>query len=328
MRTATIITAALGLSAGLALGGGVSAERALDRDNAALAYYRAWATMGPDLDDALLVDAQTLSLAPGTGEDLEEAREAINDLLEASEILGVDWEIKYEDGFAALMPHLGKMRAGAKVIAADALRCAAEGDATGAAERAASLFRMTQHLHEDRVLISTLVSMAIGNLGTDLSTQLLDSGLLNADDAGLILEAIEEGDGEDRYGMRSSILGEWHLMSEYIVSNAPEEDAGEWLFDQISIASGSEASRRVKGMDRDALLRQLGGFAAFHGAMLGAWDNRDGEAMNACERDLINGDYGPLPELLAPSITRAFDSYLKSAERTEVLTARLEEIAG
>lgn len=317
-----LIGAVIGMSAGVGLGGAEAAEA-----NAALAYYRAWAIMDQDLAGTL-VTGDALSLRAGAEAELRAAGGVVEDLVEASAMDGVDWEIKYEEGFAALMPHLGKMRAGAKVVAADALRCAGDGDGAGAAERAASLFRMTRHLNDDRILISSLVAMAIGNMGTELTGQLIDDGVLDAGGARVILDAIRAGDAEDRFGMRGAIVGEWRLMSEFLVSNAPEEGAGRWLFTQAQIAEDSAAAKKVARMDRDALLRELGGFAAYHGELLAAWDAQDADRLDACEQRLIAGAFGPLPELLAPSVTRAYASHVKSMAQYDALIERLEEIAG
>lgn len=315
-----LMTAVLGVTAGVGLG-------AETNENAALAYYRAWAIMDQDLAATLVTAGGDVALSDDAAPELEAAQGVIEDLIDAASTRGVDWEIKYEDGFAALMPHLGQMRAGAKIVGADALRCAQGNDGEGAAERAAALFRMTQHLDEDRILISSLVAMAIGNLGVGITDALIDQGVLSAEDAGIILEAIFAGDEDDRYGMRAAMLGEWQLMSAYIVSNAPDTDAGAWLFEETGIPSESDEAQKLERMQKDALLRELGGFAAYQGEVLSAWDEQDADRMNESEQRLIDGDYGSLAMIIAPSVTRAFDSHLKAKSEMEALVERLEEIA-
>ena len=317
-----LMAAVVGVAGSLALGSGVSAAS----DNAALEYYKAWATLNQELQLTLLT-GDALSLTEGGADLLGSEQESIDMLMRASQGGIADWGIDLAQGPGTLVPHLGSMRASAKVITADALRCIEEGDKDGAAARAAGVFRMSRQTSEDEILISSLVGMAIGNLGVTLTDHLIESGALDARGARVVLAAIGDIEEPDRYGLRDSIMGEWRMMSEFMIKNAPERGAGKWLMEQTMFAEDPPAAKKIVGMNRSELMRELGGFAAYHADLLSAWDARDKEKLNDAEQRVQSGAYGALTELLGVTMTRSFDSETESRAKLDALIKRLEEIA-
>ncbi|MCA9274582.1 MAG: hypothetical protein KDA29_00995, partial [Phycisphaerales bacterium] len=295
--------------------------------NAALKYYRAWLLVDTELAD-VLVTGDDMGLVEGGSTKLEAAGGSVLALLDAAEDGAADWDIAYEDGPEAEIPHLGKMRSSAKILAADALRCAEAGDNAGAAERAAAVYLMAGQVSEDRIMISSLVGMAIANLGNELTIQLIEEGTLDADGAAMVLTAIRGGDSDDRFGIRDAIVGEWRMISEYLVSSAPDIDAGNWLLQTMQMDIDDKVTKQVAQMDKQALLRELGGWSAFYGDMLSVWDSGDLDAMRQVVERVKDGDFGPLTIVAAPSLTRAFDSNQRSKEDFRALIERLEEIGG
>lgn len=314
-----LMAAVVGVAGSLGLGG---------ESNAALGYYRAWLDQSSELQQTLVTTGEKLTLAEGGEDLLGSSQYIITALLESSHAGHADWGIAYENGPLALLPHLGKMRGSAKVMAADALRCALEGDRAGAAERAAAVYLMAGQVSEDRIMISSLVGMAIANLGNELTIQLIEEGTLDADGAAMVLTAIRGGDSDDRFGMRDAIVGEWRMISEYLVSSAPDIDAGKWLLQTMQMDIDDKVTKQVAQMDKQALLRELGGWSAFYGDMLSVWDSGDLDAMRQVVERVKDGDFGPLTIVAAPSLTRAFDSNQRSKEDFRALIERLEEIGG
>ena len=311
--------AALALSAGVglgAVGGGA---------NAALEYYRVWGVMDAELA-SVLVTGETLSLAPGGVERLGAGGRTVGALLGAARSGGAEWGVDLSAGPGTLVPHLGEMRASAKIVAGDALRCAAAGDGAGAGERAAAVFRMSMQSSGDEILISSLVGMAVGNLGVQLTEQLIDGGSIGAAEAAVVLGAIRAGEGADRYAMEDAIVGEWRLMSEFIVKHAPAEDPGGWLMEQAGFAEDAPAAEKLLSMSRSEMMRELGGFAEYHADLLAAWKARDSAALEEAERGVEAGAYGVLTELLGATLTRAYASDRESEKRLGALVERLEGI--
>lgn len=312
---------------GLVVAGTCAGSMAAEGDgaNAALGYYRAWMNQTPELQEVLVTGGETLSLAAGGEDLLASSQETINALLSATRSGEADWDIAYEEGPGALLPHLGKMRASAKILAADALRCANAGDHAGAAQRAAALYRMSGQVSQDDILICSLVGMAISQLGNGLTTQLIDQGALDAAGATAVLTAIHSAPS-DRFGMRDAIIGEWRIISESVLRNSGEEHPGAWLMEQIQMDEESELQRDVAAMTRGELLDQLGGFARYHSDMLVAWDAKDAEALSKVEAGVEENTYGMLTRLLGAPMSRAFASQQRFDADLEVLIGKLEGI--
>lgn len=316
-----LMAAVVGLAAGVGFGGVEASD-----SNAALAYYRAWADQSTELQLTLLT-GDRLSLTEGGVDLLAAGQETVVMLLRAAEGGEADWGVDLADGPGTLLPHLGKLRGSAKVLTADALRCVEDGDGAGAAARAAALFRMSRQSTSDQVLISSLVGMAIGNLGVSLTDQLIEAGAIDAHGARVVLAAIGDGGGTDRYGLRDAIVGEWRMIAEYLLMNAPEEGAGRWLLETMGMEADDAESKRIAAMDKPALMRELGGWSAYYSDMLGAWDAGDRARMDAVVERLKDGEYGTITVVMAASLTRAFDSDRKSTEDINALIERLEGIA-
>lgn len=322
MRTG-LMAAVVGLAGSLAMGSGVSAGS----DNAALEYYRAMA-MGNAGDSGAFIDqsGEKLMLTDAwrkrTGSDVEYAI-----LHRAASMNEIDWGTDSSEGPMTLLPHLGFMRQASRYLAAEALESAERNETEWAAQNIATIHRMGVHVATDDILISSLVGMAIQNLGIKLTNQLIDEGTIDAANAQVIVDAIRHGDSADRFGMRDTIIGEWRMIGEYIIKNAPEKDPGAWLQELTSYAGDSTPGEQVLKMNRAEMIQELGGFAVYHSDLLRAWDAQDAGMFAGAEERVQDGTYGALTELLAPTYTRAFAGHVQIRKDLDALIERLEEIA-
>lgn len=322
MRTG-LMAAVVGLAGSLALGSGARAAS----DNAALEYYKAWVGQWSGLQDTLITGGDTFELADGAVETLTNHQFDVLRMLEATKHGEPDWGIRYEDGFEAEMPHLGSMRGSSKVLASDTLRCLEQGDYDGAAERVAALHRIGVHSASGDTLIGSLVGIAIGNLGVELTNQMINDGIINREGARTILDAIQADSTSDRYRMRDAIFGEWRMMSEYIVKHAPEKNAGAWLIEETMIGDQSEPEKKIQRMDRSELMRELGGFAEYHADLLSAWDAQSESKLERAEKKVQSGAYGTLTQVMGATLLRSFTSHQTTSKQLAQLIERLEEIA-
>ncbi|MBM91300.1 MAG: hypothetical protein CMJ35_06760 [Phycisphaerae bacterium] len=283
--------------------------------------------MDRDLQLGLISDDDAFRLSDDGAQRLSASQGTVEDLIRAASSGDADWGIAYEDGPLALLPHLGSMRASARVLGADVLRCVEAGDHAGAAARIAALYRMSEDVSGDRNLISSLVGMAIGNEANKLARHCLDRGVLDSEDAEVVLNAIHEMTAADRFGMRDSIVGEWRMIAEFLLSRAPEEGAGAWLLETLQIDADDERTKRIAGMDRSALMGEMGGWSMFFSDVLAAWDGEDRAQLTSVVERLKGDSYGALPYVIAPSVSRAIESSRQSAEDFDRLIERLEGIA-
>lgn len=272
--------------------------------NAALLYDRAWMTMDSDLTLSFDSSADGPALFEGGARAMTENQDTVQALLKASRQREADWDVEYEMGLFALMPHLGKMRATAKILAGDALRCAQEGDAAGAGERVAAIYRVAKHLDKDTILINALVGMAISNLGNRMSVELAEQGILTPQTARTILDAMSRINPEDPVNLRATVLGERDVMANYFLTHFTGPDAGQRIvrMEEFNFDITEPAPARMAEMDGEALRADLKGFSRFHDHVLEAWDGPDATLRVASiEQRLIDGEYGVFAELLAAS---------------------------
>lgn len=315
------MAAVLGVAVGVGLGGAEASGK-----DAALAYYRVWRMMEQGMALGLLSDDDEFRLSVDGTKRLLKAQDLVEGLIEASAIGNTDWDIAYEEGPLALLPHLGLMRTSARVLGADVLRCEASGDHAQAVERIAALYRMGNDVSHDRNVIGSLVGLAIWNEANKLANHVLDAGSIDSDGATVMLTAIRELKSTNRFGMRDAIVGEWRMIAEFLVSRAPEDGAGKWLVETMQMEDNDELTKKIAAMDKAALMRDLGGWSAFYSDILGAWDAADRARMDAVVERLKDCEYGTLAIAVSPSLTRAFDANQRTKEDLQALTKRLEGI--
>ncbi len=322
MRTGLMATV-VGLAGSLAMGSGVSATS----DNAALEYYRAWSMLGDSREQVIDTGGDEIVLSDGAEDLLNNMEDSIKILISASAIHDADWGVDFEAGPNTLVTHLGSLRHSARLMTAAALMHAEAGELDRASACVAALHRIGVHSASGDTLIGSLVGIAIGNLGVELTDQMIDDGMIKRDGAREILDAIHMDDTVDRYRMRDAIFGEWRMMSEYIVKHAPEKNAGAWLIKETMIGDQSEPEKKIQRMDRSQLMRELGGFAEYHADLLSAWDAQSASKLERAEKKVQSGAYGTLTQVMGATLLRSFTSHQTSSKQLDQLIERLEEIA-
>jgi len=298
--------------------------------NAALLYYRAWLDMSSDLSDTLADDGETLSLPVGASEILEANAHSIENLLRATRQHNADWDVEYEMGFDALMPHLGKMRYSIKIFAADALRCIEQGDSDGAAERIAAMYCAAGHLKNDHILISTLVGLSMTNLSNRLTEQLLDDQSLTPANAEIILVAMRKIDLSNPIGVRDAIRGECDITVNYFTKNFSGPDAGAKLIEALQSwpQDQAESTRAISKMDGEELREDLSGASRYYQDVLALWDEPDAATqIAALVTPLENEEYGIFTKFFGAAFGRArqnVEAFVISQTKT---MARLQTVA-
>ncbi|MFG0306513.1 MAG: hypothetical protein ACF8Q5_09925 [Phycisphaerales bacterium JB040] len=309
----------------------VPPEVAVTEHNAALIYFRAWLSMSSELDWTLEDEGDGYALAEGGREELLKSQPSIRALLKASRQSHADWGVEYEQGPHALLPSLGRMRYTSKVLAADALRCAGDGDASGAAERLGAIYRSGVHLSSQRVLISSLVGMAIANLGNRLTEQMLEAGQLDEGSARSLLRAMDSIDPSNPMRLRETVSGERDIVSDYIIAHCTGERAGELLRALASSMLGSipEADENpLYAMNGAELRNDIAVFRTFYDDVLAVWDDEDASRKIAELGDRVGeGEYGHFAKLFAASFGRARQNAEAFEDEFTALRARLEALA-
>ena len=162
----------LGLAATIIVAGATCAY-SYPPNNAAVLYYKA-AAYGPFRHDASNEMATILSDLPRGKIKanarirgfLKKNRQVIKAVLDATEAPECDWGIDFSQGVAMDVGPLEELKNLARLVAAEAMVLAADGDHKAAMERCMSLYKMADHIN-DRTYVSYLTSAAVSTLASE-----------------------------------------------------------------------------------------------------------------------------------------------------------------
>jgi hypothetical protein len=333
-------TRALILAAGLLLTPMAIAQTVRPEDrNAAIKYAAVFITQAPDVLEAtgaldmstvgfdrekLPADAvKVFKLLEDTGQD------SIGRLIEATRLAKCDWELPMEEGWYVLLPHLSKMRASARLLRADARRLAINGDAAASVERLAAMVRMAQHSARDHVLISSLVAAAIANIAAEEAEAQVDAGTLPAANRAALAAAFRPVLEEDAFRMKQAIRGEHRISLEWVKTKFRDDRAGQAFAEEMAGMQGSapmpESTKSIPAMNGTQLAAAVDLLSPYYVQAIDAWDKPDAaERLELLTHRVEGGEFGPIGELLAPSLNKAKQSEQRVLGRVKAAIEKLE----
>lgn len=312
-----------------------------DRPNAADDYRRAFALLErlDPADREILgnVDWNSGSFTRTEREAIMRARPAINAFREGASRAHVDFGIDYSAGPQTLLPHLGPMRQGTRLLLADARLRMIDGDVRGATDNLRSMMKLSNHSTDDPVLISTLVGTAIYSLSNTSVRQMLGEGALDQAAARDLLKTIDDIAQPDPFGLAASIEGEREAFAGWMIETYHESgDANRFMEDMgafgmegdgmfglgTEIAALSPDGFRTAMDSYDEALRQVVEAAKLDDLQLAQSEMK--RLMSAIE----DGQFGPITMMFVPSFDRVTESVLATygamAELREDLAAAAE----
>jgi hypothetical protein len=314
--------------------------------NAALDYWRlmntttyaadlparageAFKVLHPDPDgDAQPVEAPA-TLLPG-GElqgELAEIADFLDDLERASRETHCDFQVRYEDGYAAMLPHLGKMRGFARLLVTDARRLALAGDEVAAAERLATALRMARHLTGDRILISSLVSAAIADMAIKEAHWLLDRTDGAGDVRRTLDAALQRFPVEDAYGVEVALRTERDLVAslsrQFRGPRAGSEFAD--MFLQMAGETDEAVEREVRALDGEAFKAQVERAVDAFDLVFEAWKAADAQAeLQGLGERFSEREFGTVALIVVPAFEKAQGSDAKARAKLDALKDRVK----
>jgi len=323
------------LAAGLMFAPAVVAQEVKPQDrNAALRYATIAYSAAPDLfakaGEADVSNAGfDLASAPEVFRAAAHAIEmdsgnTVGQLIEASKLKKCDFEVAWEQGVGALLPHLGRLRADARLLRADARRMEMAGKADEAAERLAAMIRISRHANEDHILISSLVSAAISSLALEETEAALAAGKLTPSARATILDALNTLDKDDPFAMKPAIRGEQRWTLGWVKSAFHGDDAGKKLvatgyLDFPGDAKGSTpkqtnpAVEAIGKMNEKQLHDAADLASTYYDKIIAVWNTADAvKTLETMSKDVENGQYGPIGCVFAPAGSKARASSLKA----------------
>lgn len=295
-----------------------------DPTNAALLYYRAFMFIIPDkmptIVNAVASDEENWRPNADTIKVLQDSDNAISTFIRGSKIESADFGIEYSQGIGALLPHLGKMREGARLLAADAHRAVAEGKPDEAAERVAAMLGLSRHCIQDRLLISSLVSIAIHSLACRQVEYLINTGQMTAAGKKQITAAMDRFNVTDPWGVKGAIRGERHWVVVWVRGQLAQPDGLKTFTEQIlpllDDKPGSEDVKAIQAMDATAVNAELDKADAYYTAAIATFDQPDGEKQLAALGERVStGDFGIIGKHTLPAMSKVYANNAKALSR-------------
>ncbi len=170
-------------------------------------------------DDWDLISSIAGGNPPPTQKQLERGRVAmaklgpvLDDVVSTSKLRKCDFEHDYSQGFEMKLPELAPMRQAARILGARANLALADGDWDTYLDSAGASSNLSRQAAQSPVLISSLVSSAIGQLSMESAQHLVDEGSLTPEKAAKLLEAMDPLRGGDPHGYTSAMNEEYTAL--------------------------------------------------------------------------------------------------------------------
>ena len=309
---------------------------AQDRNNASTWYRRAFEAYEniTEADREIIVDYTRNpegAPSPGVRRVLRKASEIFRHMRRGSEQEYSDWDLDYQQGFELILPHLSQFRGIARLMQADALARLHEGDTLGAADRLASLYRISRHTGSDRILISSLVGNAIFR-GADSTVQIaLDRADIGPAESAKLLRAINGFDESDPFDHLEAVMGEQEIAVDWLQRKFGDEterlrmaESEEWLTNDEADAL------RLGAMTNEEFALSLDQYGRAMDRVVEAFAMEDEDAARAAlkqlEEETIRGELGFLAQILMPTLSRVLENKIESKKMIDARAEMLSKL--
>lgn len=310
--------------------------------NAALTYYGVWATLGETDMKSLNELCPETSFGQPLSTELHQLlvrhEGEIKRILRATAVKDCDFGLDFDDGFMMLMPHLSKLRTTARMLRSDAHRCIVEGKLDDAADRYAAILGLARHAASDRVMISSLVGIAIAAMP---ATDLVDAkgaAMLTPAGRAKVLAAIDRFGGAEGFRLKEAILGERQMAVEAAITKFDGPDAGRRMEEELHLVDGLKSDtgggnaaqqrsiERVRAMDGEALRAELSKLNPFYTEAVAAWDKPNvNEELKRLTDAAGRGEFGEFGYHFLPALVRCHVSQEKGKESLDKIAEALRK---
>lgn len=304
-------------------------------DNAALKYLAAWLEMPPELAtaarDALNDPGETWQDGSKVVALLQANQAFVRSIIAAAAIPDCDFELKYEDGFDLGLPHLSRMRDSARILCADARRSAQAGQIDDALQRLQAAYRMAAHLSNDRVLISSLVGVAMASAAHAQVAHLHESGAFTPAHVQAILAELQRINLDDPYNVRGSITMERDIARDWLKRKFTGETAARDFLSLMTAWDPDQPSEdpELTSLNQDAFYAQVDRAAEYYDELLSVWGEEDAQTkLAALNERLEAGEFGRVAIYMVPALGKLRESATRFSNETRDLMASLAVPAG
>ena len=224
-----------------------------------------------------------------------------------------------------LLPHLGHLRTLARGLRLEARQLAVEGKRDEAARIVASILRMSGQVTGDRILISTLVGVAISNVGLAEANALLESGALSDEARADLRSAIARVLTADPFNGRSSLETERDMFLEWFkIAVQKSDQAPHVVASLLGQTERPEVAQQIAALKGDKLTNEVGRAREGYDEVIRAWGAPDTTArLSVIEKRVEQGDFGLIAQICMPSFNRSWKNCSETVEKLQALDSRL-----
>lgn len=219
------------------------------------------------------------------------------------------------DDYWSALPQYSDLRSGGRLLSLAALLALESGDADRAAEVIAAGLRNAAQAQDQEVMIGSLVSASMAQQHLFQAERALLDPNLSAASRQELLGALDPWRGDDPLQLDRTLRTELR--------------AGLSTLDQLRSGSRpdnlfGDGSLRVSEMDDAAYRAARDGYRAYGEKLSEAWAARDVEALQRLEARVASGEFGPVTQLMAPSLDRLAGMEASFLRQRDALLLRLE----
>ncbi len=242
-----------------------------------------------------------------------------------------DFGLDYSEGFGLTLPHLGPLRSITGLMSKDAMVRLYDGDASGAASAISALYRLGDHVANDRMAISSLVGQAIFNQADGITQAGVDRSAFGPAESSTLLKAVMGLDERDPFDLIGALGNEQQFVVNWV--REQYDDAGDraWMLDELGL--GAEAASVVAGMmlvdeaHFDAALEETD---EVMGRLVELFEMDDAAAaqfeLKQLAEELRRGEHGPLAALIVPDATGMHRKMIEAQAAVAERAAGLRDI--
>ena len=267
---------------------------------------------------------------PPTQKQLERGRLAmaklgpvLDDVVSTSKLRKCEFEHDYSQGFDMLLPELAPMRQAARILGARANLALADGDWDTYLDSAGASSNLSRQAAQSPVLISSLVSGAIGQLSVLSAQQLVDEGSLTPEKAAKLLEAMDPLRGADPHGYSSA-------MNEEYTSLISSKMDGKQLASMMDDPQGNERLQKLSAEEIHKTALPLAGLYK-ESAVCFLEPNKEAalKRWNAAlaTMDTLPRNSQALMRAIMPHAESLLNNFFAQQAKTDALIATLQGIA-
>jgi hypothetical protein len=313
----------------------IVAGQSADRRNAATWYRQAierYMSLPPGQVELLAnYDPSAGPPSPQLRAALASVQGILSDLQRGSRQDYADYDLDRGRGIELELPHLHQLRAIAKIARTDALVRLNDGDASGAAERIASLYRASAHNGDDRTIISSLVGQAMFSMADQVAQRGLDAASFNAADGAMLLGAVKSLPAQDPFNYVEGVVGEQEMVGDWAAANFGGEDGPARFAEMLGQWNDNPQLDQLAGLDEDAFGQALEQHGDLLNEVVEIYSMPDGEKAKAeiarLEGEVARGEHGLLSMILAPAFGKVLERKLEGESLIAERRALYEKLA-